>query len=238
MNQVSLTFKECYEIFENQVFDGDPRVSKFCWLHFWDEEGNSRNHNCIACNLADQTSMIRDFLSSYEHIEEIEYGFLQYVLLLYLLDERLRFIYSAVFPGEDNKLKFKKENPIFDEIRVWANFFKHPKAFLFTHHPRYSEARTFRTTEDKTEFQVIMDFDFVKKYYHKSSKKDQLEELAGILANKRNIVVVIPNLVNFTNRVCESINSIIVTLTYSKEIIERLDSFSAISYYFDKEESD
>jgi len=236
MNQVSLTFKECYEIFENQVFDGDPRVSKFCWLHFWDEEDKSRNHNCIACNLADQTGMIRDFLSSYEHIEEIEYGFLQYVLLLYLLDERLRVIYSAVFQGEDNK--FKIENPIFDEIRIWANFFKHPKAFLFTHHPQYFESETFRAIEDKSEFQVIMDFEFVKKYYHKTSKKEQLEELAGILANKRNVVVTIPNLVNFTKNISESINSIIITLTYSKGIIEKLDAFSAIPYYFDEEESD
>ena len=141
----------------------------FCILHEQDYLGNHKgSHVCLGCSLNDSLVKIDRFLSEAKQLddddsENVEYLFTMYILLLYLTVEKLHTIFKFI----GITLDYVKEHwKVLVEIRKWANFIKHPKGFLFTHHPDY-------IFEDSKGIDKIVktikyiDFDFVYKFYFK-----------------------------------------------------------------------
>ena len=112
----------------------------FCDLHDKEYLGDHKgNHVCIACTLDDSVCKLDRFLTEATDLENdedsnVDYIFTNYILLLYLTVEKLHTVFKTIGISYD----FVEENwPVLIEIRKWANFIKHPKGFLFTHHPTY-----------------------------------------------------------------------------------------------------
>ncbi len=165
----------------------------FCILHEEDYLGDHKgSHVCLGCTLNDSISKIDRFLSEAQQLDEntpenLEYLFTVYILLMYLTVEKLHTIFKFIGITWD----FVEENwKVLVEIRKWANFIKHPKGFLFTHHPDY----IFEDSKDidKSNKTVkYLDFDFVSKFYFREDEK-KLKQTILEIGNKENIVVLLP----------------------------------------------
>lgn len=129
----------------NKITHDDPSVGcqqLFCKLHDEEYLGSPENqttnsHNCIACNLQDGNLKIYKFLNelgAVQKSEEIEYASTIFYLLLYLQIEKFQTIFK--FIGITFDYVEQNWEPLV-QIRKWANFIKHPKGFLFTHHPTF-----------------------------------------------------------------------------------------------------
>lgn len=176
---VHLPEKEC-----NQVF---------CQLHdFLKPNDNDKiGHNCIACNLNDSIENIYIFCKGAEHCTEpdnnnVEYNFTIYILLCYLLVEKLHTVFKLIGITWD----FVDENwTVLVEIRKWANFIKHPKGFLFSHHPQY----VFENNKQEKQFYdwQTLDYNFVTKFYTREDE-GKYKQLIKEIGNKNNLLVVLP----------------------------------------------
>jgi len=165
----------------------------FCKLHEPEYLGtHDGNHVCIGCMLDDSVSKLDRFLTEVTDIEvrndeNIDYIFTNYILLTYLTVEKLHTIFKFIGITWDY---VNEKWPVLVEIRKWANFIKHPKGFLFTHHPEYVfEYDTINRADTTKQF---IDFAIVSKFYFREDEskfKGTLKEIA----NKDNITVILPN---------------------------------------------
>ncbi|QJW98410.1 hypothetical protein [Frigoriglobus tundricola] len=72
----------------------------------------------------------------------------------------------------------------FRDVHKWANFLKHPKAFLLVHHPVYFY--TGMPEFGRSKHSLVIDQAFVGEYYSGSDKNAKLH---GQLKNKRDVAV-------------------------------------------------
>jgi len=164
----------------------------FCKLHDEDYLGFSVkpkkgiNHNCLACQLNDGNQRIHKFLKQTDSSSDNEYNFTIYILLLYLQVEKLHTIFKIIgLTFEYVELNWK----VLIEIRKWANFIKHPKGFLFTHHPSFLFEDAKYHEDDHTK---ILDYKFVSKFYYRENE-EILKQSIQELGNKSNILVILPS---------------------------------------------
>lgn len=164
----------------------------FCDLHDAEYLGDHNgNHVCLACALQDSISNVDRFLKETSQLEvrddnNIEYLFTNYILLLYLAVEKMHTVFKTI----GITLDYVEEKwPVLIEIRKWANFIKHPKGFLFTHHPEYFFE--YEASPNKEEYQIL-DFEFVRKFYNREDEKKFKQTIIEI-ANKENIAVILPD---------------------------------------------
>ena len=169
----------------------------FCKLHEEEYLGSPENettisHNCIACNLQDGNLKIYKFLNELETVqtsEEIEYASTIFYLLLYLQIEKFHTIFKFIGITFD----YVEQNwETFIQIRKWANFIKHPKGFLFTHHPTfiYEDNTTILSLKSNNINQLIS-YEEIKKFYTRETD-DGFKNTIKELGNKKNIIVVLP----------------------------------------------
>ncbi|MCX5868291.1 MAG: hypothetical protein NT009_12610, partial [Proteobacteria bacterium] len=125
--------KEAFLVFKkNAIEDGNPVM---CKIHDSFRTREMVDHNCLGCNFADSTWLIHNFLRTYRHQREIKHAYSTLIILAYFLVERIDEFFKIIKLEEP----YRRENfKILVEIRRWANFLKHPKAFLLTHHPVFS----------------------------------------------------------------------------------------------------
>jgi hypothetical protein len=148
----------------------------------------STYHNCLACQLEEGNNklirFLRDTDTSIGDIEEREYYFTIFILLLYLQVEKL----TTIFKFIGITVEFVEENwKVLGEIRKWANFIKHPKGF--THHPDFH----FETEDIKPDKHTkIIGSEFVFKFYNHEDK-EKLNQTIQQIGNKDNLIVLIPN---------------------------------------------
>jgi hypothetical protein len=169
----------------------------FCRLHDKEflgmENAGDASHNCLACNLQQGNENILKFLLSLElsdSDEDIEYAITVFFLLLYLQVEKLTTLFRIMGITQEY---VEKHWSVLIEIRKWANFIKHPKGFLFSHHPSYlfeddegvQSARNNKST-------IVFDYDMVLKFYKRESD-DSFKQSIKELGNKKNITVIIPD---------------------------------------------
>jgi hypothetical protein len=163
----------------------------FCLLHNPDYLGDHQgSHVCLGCSLNDSIEMVDRFLletklDGDDSSDKIEYVFTIYILLLYLTVEKLHTIFK--FIGITWEYVEEKWT-VLVEIRKWANFIKHPKGFLFTHHPSYQFEDEPRILNSELKY---LDFNFVSKFYFREDETKFKQTLLEI-GNKSNIVVLIP----------------------------------------------
>lgn len=117
-------------------------------------------------------------------------------------------------------------------IKQWANFIKHPKAFMLVHHPTFifegfkipAESWKFKKSDD---YEIKIDSDFVKEYY---SGGDKNKKLYDKLIKKEDVLVVLPNPVKLMTEFCNA-QKYFVELICGNQVFRDLLSEKATKYY-------
>lgn len=186
-------------------------------LHDILSTSNLAKHNCIGCNLYHVARIINKFLQLNKCEGDLGYYLMNYTLLFYLQAERLGVIYKEIGFISNGKFDWS-QFPVLQNIKYWANFFKHPKAFMFLHHP------TFHITSYKLNpnflFDGIIDNEFVKNYFSGEKEKKNIE-LSEKLSNK-NWKVFFPDLLITTKELCNEFEKIISIIKSDESIIKKL----------------
>ena len=224
-------FKECFDIFSEKAISKDGYPNS-CKIHdaFGGLEGE--HHNCLGCNFADSSNLILRYLEKHEELTDIQQDFTVYILLLYLLVERIEIVFDIIqLPDTYRDKHFK----VFQQVRKWANFIKHPKSFILTHHPVYDFENSGMVHE--TQFSETIHEQFVTEYYKgHSNPTDQKKQNAALynkLRNKKDILVLFPDIAKLTDKLCYSYNKFVDLIINNDVYIEILNDETTISTYFE-----
>lgn len=222
-------FEHAIEVFESRVYPGDEMDGLMCEIHDAMGSNKSKHHNCLGCNLDSSTHHIYMFLTQKDGHDDLELSYTNYILLLYLAVERIETIFEIIgLPDEYRRRKFQ----IFQNVKKWANFIKHPKAFVLCHHPEYYLENDPEIIGKKKVANVIIDTAFVFKYYSGDNNK---KELFKIIANKDNVIVELPNLVKLTDEFCNGLSNFVKLIKNNEVYRDILSDKSTIENYFTEE---
>jgi len=229
--ETKMTFDICHQLFVIEAFtEGEPNA---CRLHAAFGGNDGPHHNCIGCNFASGTELILRFLKRHNDHDDLEQDVTVYILLLYLIVEKAEIIFKY--------LKYvKAENfKTFILITRWANFIKHPKAFLLSHHATYNyEGSTF---DYEMTPNLIIDSAFVSKYYqgvrNQTKQRELNNELYNFVSNKKDILVMFPNLGELTIDFCEEYNYFVDMILANQTYIAELNDRATLENFFSEEES-
>lgn len=146
------------------------------------------------------------------------------IVKLYLFVERAHELFKIMsLPQEYRAREFQ----CFHLIHKWANFIKHPKAFMFCHAPEYAVNNT------NTSFDLIVDCEFVKKYY--AGDKRNLE-LYKKLENNPSVVVSYPSAESLIIGFAEEVAKIEPLISNNQVYRELLHEKSTLEAYFEVED--
>lgn len=232
-NIVKAKFKECLKLFEAEAINekGEPIA---CGIHDAFKFLGEDHHNCLGCNFADSIDLIHDYLKNYEAHKDIQQNFTIYILLLYLMVERMQAVLDIVQVPEKYRNKHFK---VFQQIRKWSNFLKHPKSFILTHHPEFDFENS--GFEYDIEFNVKVDEQFVEKYYkgEKDPTKQKAinKELYTTLRKQKKVIVLFPDITQVTKKLCYSIKKFVDLIVKNDVYIEILNDETTISNFFENE---
>jgi hypothetical protein len=165
-------------------------VQVFCKLHGQEYLGEHtyKSHACLGCNLNDALYNVYRFLKQNRSKKEPEYTFTGYILLSYLLVEKLTTIFRVIGISQD----YVEENwKVLIEIRKWANFVKHPKGFLFSHHADYVIET--EVTPGHTRGKSKITFESVVQPLYNREDENKFKESIRRLGNKKDLLVIIPD---------------------------------------------
>jgi len=210
--------------FKSALF-GSDRYSKFCTIHS-KLKSDAKDHNCLECNLNNILLYVKSQLYQSVGNDRIEHLYYHNIMAMYLAVERIDTIFNVIKLNDEYRKKHFKG---FAQIRKWANFIKHPKAFMLCHHPSFTFRGFSFNSELLKHYYVIIDDSFILKYY---SNDDKNEKLFKELQNKELVLVVFPNfeklLLKFTTECLKFIEIIETNLVY-KEIL--MDRTTFTNYY-------
>jgi hypothetical protein len=223
------------EIFKTELINSEDGRSFACKV--WDVMTDKKENcdNCLGENFNQLIqTIIDDFFENYEPAKTTKLGFYftTYILWLYLVVERVDFVFDVI--NKDNKSKlfadFKELNFKTSQlIKKWANFIKHPKEFIFSHWPQYIMEGP--EIENANEL-IIIDGEFVKKNYTKSdSRINELE-------NCDRVIVLVPELINLTSEFCKELNMFFDFICENKIVSDFLKKKTTLQFYYEEEESD
>lgn len=213
-------------------FDGEPLdKSLYCKLYdtFLDYNQKKRNdhslivHNCIGCNFEEGARAIHYFLLTNRECTNVQYYLNLYSFLFYAQAERIGVIYKELGyctnKGDFDWAQFQN----LQKIKYWANFFKHPKAYMFLHHPDFF----LETDPRKPNFLIshVIDSEFVKNFYRPGADNQQLRYF---LENKKSVKVFFPDLIDFTKTLCDEFEKIISTISTKSSFIEKLNEYTTV----------
>lgn len=215
------------ELYKRSTYTASE-YSNLCEIHkiFQREEGET-SHSCVACNLADISDYLLRSLNNLGVITNQFDAFVSFCLPAYLLVERFEEVFRII------KLPDYYEQRHFQNlklIRRWANFLKHPKAFLFVHHPQYYFEDEVSVDASEKKYTVI-DSDFVKEHYTGDAKNTKLY---STLTNKDQVIVLFPSLLQLTEGLIDAQNHFIDIITNNKVFREVLTEKSVLVNYFQK----
>ena len=114
-------------------------------------------------------------------------------------------------------------------IRRWANFIKHPKAFIRTHHAAFTFNGSAKFGDLSDNAAAIIDRTFIDKYY---CNNDNNEELIKELNNKENVLVVYPSVTFVIEKLCDALNRTIDLLENNSVYREILDDSTTFNDYW------
>ena len=197
-------FEEAYFTFQREaIANGDPVM---CEFHDAFGTYDTGHHNCLGCNFADITWLIINFLQTYALQNKIQYAYSTFIVLAYLLVERIDTLFNII---DLNKTYRAEHFKVLLEIRRWANFLKHPKAFLLTHHPTFSYHSSPRNKELREHASVVIDRAFVDSYY---VNDDRDKALYKELENKDNVLVIFPDVVRLAKDLCKAMHDCVAVV--------------------------
>ncbi|MBK6701792.1 MAG: hypothetical protein IPG55_18300 [Saprospiraceae bacterium] len=229
-----MTFDNCHDLFEQNAFtNGEPNA---CKLHDAFGGNDGPHHNCIGCNFASGSQLVLRFLKRHKDLDDVEQDVTIYILLLYLIVEKAEIIIDYLkYPSHLKSKNFQ----IFILIKRWANFIKHPKAFLLSHHSIYNYEDSNITYEFTPT--LVIDSTFVSKYYKGVSDKIKQEELNNELydrvSNKKDILVMFPNLLLLTVQFCYEYDFFVDMILSNETYRSELNNRATLKNFFTKKES-
>jgi hypothetical protein len=223
-----ISFARAYEIFRRELYrDRECLEPYLCNLHeaFGADEGG---HNCLGCNFADLTLAFDQVLSGLSNYTDINAPCMTYILWLYLYVERYDQIMNYVnVPDGYRKRHFRA----FQRIRRWANFCKHPKSFLFSHHPEYFHGGEVGdescVIEDDT---IQINQKFVDEYYSGGFNNNKL---AKILNNATKVVVVYPDPEALMEQFASESQTFVKLIENNEVYREELGQITTVPGYFE-----
>ena len=217
---VSEQMEKASSIFASEAFaDGDPIM---CQLHDAFGTYDTSHHNCLGCNFADSILIIYNFLQTYPYQNTIQSSYSTFIVLAYLLVERTDTLFNIIELNTTYRVEHFK---ILIEIRKWANFLKHPKAFLLTHHPTFTFTDSPKNKVLIESASVKIDRSFVEAYYSDDEKNNTLYKE---LENKDNVLVIFPNMVTLSIDLCKAMRDCVEVVRDNpvyREVIERKTTF-------------
>jgi hypothetical protein len=195
-----LNFHDAYRIYRRELYrDKECSEPFLCNLHNVFGTEKTAAHNCLGCNFADLTNSFDQILKWLPDCYDINTPCVTFIFWLYLFVERYDQIMNFVNVPEGYR---NRHFPSFQQIRHWANFVKHPKSFLFSHHPEFLHGGELGDDFDGGKDAITINQQFVDTYY---AGKDNNSKLASLLNNATKVIVVYPNPEPLMERfVCET----------------------------------
>ena len=222
--------EQAYAIFQREAMAAGESI--MCELHEAFGTFDTSHHNCLGCNLADSTDLIDRFLQTYTLDNTIQYAYTTFIILAYLLVERMDSLFNIV---QLNEVYRSKHFGVLREVRRWANFLKHPKAFLLTHHPTFSFESSPKNRDLTRNANVVVDRNFVAKYYT-TNKHDNA--LFRELENKENVLVIFPSVVRLAEDLCKAMQDCVALVGENPVYREVLaDRTTFYDYWIDSEDA-
>ena len=166
-----------------------------------------------------------------------------YLMKLYLVVERVYDVLDimgliGVHHPKDGRIpfEFRKSTPgmcAMRDVKQWANFTKHPGAFLWCHNPSYHCESIDSPYLDHADF--VFDQRAVDTYYKNDKKLHR--ELYSLVAGKTGVLVLFPSLETLTLNFCNGVRDFVDTAT-SPLFLSCLQNRSTYENYYESLESD
>ena len=218
-----------YELWTQRMGKDDKGVELVCKLHEKFKEIDPKGHNCFGCNLQDDVDRISDFLKSSRDLDSPNHFATIYLTNLYLFCERILEIKKIIgLP----RLYKEQIFDVFRIVKLWANFIKHPKAFVLAHHPLYC----INQVTDLKDYTII-DNDFVKKYYS-GEDANKYKYLFDTFQRNPHLCVKYPDFIELTISFCDAADVFINTILENKIYLEILNDIGTLQDYFTTLEDD
>jgi hypothetical protein len=229
VGQMRQKFRECHAVFEARVFP-NAEYSRMCDIHAVFGSLAGGRHNCLGCNFAETTVWLRNFLKRHDRLEGVEEVFHDYLLKMYLLVERVYVIFDIISLPKEYRFKHFS---VFQDVHKWANFIKHPKAYLLAHHPVWSweGAPGF----DPSRYKPVVDQAFVHEYY---SGPDNNYKLTRQLRNCTTAAVLCPDPVKLIGRFCDALDAFVDVITKNPVYRDVLADVTTYDHYFSSPAAD
>jgi len=182
------------ELFDMES-DGEDGWPIICDLHdSFEGELFDDSHNCLGCNFAHYTwGLLRTTQAWSVYVEvnkdtppKLLEDFYPTSVMFHWLNTLVDAYVEILKIIELSEGRTARYFKCFKKIRMWANFFKHPKAMILTHHAHY--------TFDKNEAPVgstVVDDIFIEKHYRNGGNN---KALFDALTNRSDVFVLMPDL--------------------------------------------
>lgn len=213
----------------NLCVDEDKEYdSLFCNIH----SNFTSGHNCVACNLNESNDRIFNFLIQYKRFEDYNLTFTTFILLLYLQVEMFHEYFEIMQLPESYRMKHFR---VLQKIKRWANFLKHPKAFMLVHHPNWTfENKTSKLFPKEKKFKKpVIDTDFIEKYYTGDKRNNELYKM---LSKTSGLTVVFPDPSELMKEFVESQKKFVELIENNEIVREFLNDKATIEDYFSENE--
>lgn len=153
--------------------------------------GDQMHHNCLACNLDQDFGYIIKFLNEtrkpFSDKDHIRYTFSIFIQLMNNCVEKMIAVLKVIHIKD-----YLTKWPVLWEIKRWTNFIKHPKLFLYTHHPEFLfNDQLYNEPNNNTS--DILAYPFVSDFF--TNEKFEIAQLKSKVQNRGGLTVVLPNLV-------------------------------------------
>jgi hypothetical protein len=226
---VQRELKSAFDIYDEEIYpDGE---SIMCSIHDSFHQESDQAHNCIGCNFANYTQLLHSALQTYAEVSYPLEAFSATILYSYLLVERFEEVFKIIKLPDSYRLKHFQ---VFLKIRRWANFLKHPKAFIMVHHPEYFFENDVTIEKSDFENHILVNQDFVDTYYSGDTNNNKLYSL---LTNKKNVYVIFPNLPDLITEFCRAQKKFINIISKNEVFREILDGHTTLRDYFEGNEN-
>lgn len=240
MNELKEQIEKSRKIFKEKMLECETEDGEtlMCSVNQAFGEFHTNGHNCLGCNLQEDVDWIETFLEqanaeNYFYGElHIEFFFKTYLFHLYLLTEKIFEIKKII----GLPVSYKEDDfEVFRTIKLWANFFKHPKAFILTHHPKYFFDNNSVEVEKlkKNSDNKIIDLKFIRKYYS-GEDPNKYKNLTGELRNNENVKVLLPPFDTLTQDFCNACTIFIEIIKENKAYKEILNDLTTLENYFEE----
>jgi hypothetical protein len=223
--------KKNKEIFLSKLYRDNKPHSRACNIYDTITQGEKNCEDCLGENLNSLiVTVVDDFFTNYTPAisTKTDFYFSTYNFWLYTFVERIDFIFKILNKDNQNKLfsDFHRNNfKTLADIRKWMNFIKHPKEFLFCHWPKYVFQKSDIPINEKV---ITIDLKFIRKHY------SQTENRVDKLEKQDQVWVLVPNLVELTEKFCDELNTFFDFICNNKIVSDYLKEKTSIEYIYEE----